>query len=48
MKVYNKASNKFIDMLLQLLKEAFPDGETLPSLYYEAKKNSAGYRIGIY
>ena len=31
-------SNKSFTMLLELLKEAFPLGETLPKSYYEAKK----------
>lgn len=37
-KVLNKLSNKAIDMILQLLKEAFPEGTTLPSTTYDAKK----------
>ncbi|CAH9079402.1 unnamed protein product [Cuscuta epithymum] len=37
-KVYNKLSNKAIDMLLKLMKLSFPNGETLPGSYYEAKK----------
>lgn len=31
-------SNKSFSMLLQLLKDAFPEGETMPSSYYEARK----------
>ncbi|KAL3654668.1 hypothetical protein CASFOL_001403 [Castilleja foliolosa] len=38
LKVYNKLSNKTVDMFLQLMKTSFPDGETLPGSYYEAKK----------
>ncbi|KAL3616094.1 hypothetical protein CASFOL_040388 [Castilleja foliolosa] len=38
LKVYNKLSNKTVDMILQLMKSSFPDGETLPGSYYEAKK----------
>ena len=38
MKCLNGWSNKSFTMLLELLKEAFPEGETLQSNYYEAKK----------
>ncbi|RVW76461.1 hypothetical protein CK203_056872 [Vitis vinifera] len=38
MKCLNGWSNKSFTMLLELLKDAFPEGETLPSNYYEAKK----------
>ena len=38
MKCLNGWSNKSFTMLLELLKEALPEGETLPSNYYEAKK----------
>ncbi|XP_039134114.1 uncharacterized protein LOC120271498 isoform X2 [Dioscorea cayenensis subsp. rotundata] len=31
-------SNKSLDLLLALLKEAFPEGETLPESFYELKK----------
>ncbi|KAK9222328.1 hypothetical protein WN944_010763 [Citrus x changshan-huyou] len=37
-KVLNKLSNKAIDMILQLFKEAFPKGTILPSTTYDAKK----------
>ena len=37
-KVYCGASNKLIDMILRLIKLSYPDGDTLPSSYYEAKK----------
>ena len=40
MKCLNGWSNKSFTMLLELLKETFPEGETLPSSYYEAKKNT--------
>ncbi|KAJ9705791.1 hypothetical protein PVL29_003747 [Vitis rotundifolia] len=38
MNCLNGWSNKSFTMLLELLKEALPKGETLPSNYYEAKK----------
>ena len=38
MKCLNGWSNKSFTILLELLKEAFPEGETLPSNYYETKK----------
>ncbi|KAL6551327.1 hypothetical protein OROMI_021815 [Orobanche minor] len=38
LKVYNKLSNRAVDMMLSLMKSAFPDGETLPSTCYGAKK----------
>ena len=38
MKCLNGWSNKSFTMLLELLNEAFPEDETLPSSYYEAKK----------
>ena len=38
MKCLNGWSNKSFTMLLELLNEAFHEGETLPSNYYEAKK----------
>ncbi|WCJ29444.1 hypothetical protein M5689_011080 [Euphorbia peplus] len=37
-KAYKKLSDKTMDMILQLLKLSFPDGDTLPNTYYEAKK----------
>ena len=33
----NKLSVKAFDMILQLIKEALPEGEMLPGSYYEAK-----------
>ncbi|KAL6561779.1 hypothetical protein OROMI_017380 [Orobanche minor] len=36
--VYNKLSNRAVDMMLSLMKSTFPDGETLPSTCYGAKK----------
>ena len=38
MKCLNGWSNKSFTVLLELLKEALPEGETLQSNYYEAKK----------
>ncbi|KAK3212192.1 hypothetical protein Dsin_016898 [Dipteronia sinensis] len=38
LKTFNRWSNKSFNMLLELLKEAFPEGETLHATYYEAKK----------
>ena len=38
MKCLNEWSNKSFTMLLELLKETLPEGETLPSNYYETKK----------
>ncbi|CAH9060240.1 unnamed protein product, partial [Cuscuta europaea] len=37
-KVYNKLSDKAMDMMLKLMKSSFPNGETLPCSYYEARK----------
>ena len=37
-KVLSRLSNKAINMILQLLKEAFPEGTILPSTTYDAKK----------
>lgn len=34
----NHGTDKLIDMLLELLNEAFPEGVKLPSSYYEAQK----------
>ena len=41
MKCLNGWSNKSFAMLLELLKETLLEGETLPSNYYEAKKNTS-------
>ena len=38
LKVYNHWSNKSFNMLLELLKDAFPMGETLPKTHYDALK----------
>lgn len=38
LKCLNGWTNNSFTMLLTLLKEAFPKGETLPNSYYEAKK----------
>ena len=37
-KVLNNWSNKFIDMLLSLLKNAFPIDTYIPNSFYEAKR----------
>ena len=37
LKTINRWSNKSFDMLLGLLKEVLPEGETLPKSHYEAK-----------
>ena len=37
-KVFNRWMNKSFDMLLELLKDAFPNGTKIPSSHYEAKK----------
>lgn len=37
LKVYNKWSNKSIDMLLEFLRQVIPNGQTLPKSYYDAK-----------
>ena len=46
LKVYNKWSNKSFDMLLKLLKEALPEGETLPKSHYEARNVLHGLGLG--
>ncbi|CAL5419916.1 unnamed protein product [Camellia sinensis] len=38
LKIFNRWSNKSLTMLLELLKEALPIGETLPCSYNEAKQ----------
>lgn len=38
LKVINGWSNESFDMLLELLKDALPDDETLPNFHYEARK----------
>ncbi|XP_029118655.1 uncharacterized protein [Elaeis guineensis] len=35
-KVYNKWSNKYFDMLLSLLRDVLPNGQSLPKSYYAA------------
>ena len=37
LKVYNKWSYKFFDMLLDFLQQVLPNGETLPKSHYEAR-----------
>ena len=46
LKVLNKWSNKSVTMLLELLKDSFPDGNLLPSSYYAAKKLLADIGLG--
>ncbi|XP_060194586.1 uncharacterized protein LOC132623787 isoform X2 [Lycium barbarum] len=46
LKVYNQWSNKSFTMLLELLKEALPNGETLPKSYYDAKSMLQGLGLG--
>ncbi|WMV25386.1 hypothetical protein MTR67_018771 [Solanum verrucosum] len=46
--VYNEWSNKPFDMLLELLKEVLPTGETLPKSYYDAKNMLQGKDIDVY
>ena len=38
LKEHNNWSNKSFNMLLELLKDAFPPGETLPRSHYDALK----------
>lgn len=38
LKILNHLSSKSFTILLELLKEALPNGERLPNSYYEAKK----------
>ncbi|KAL5857335.1 hypothetical protein ACOSQ3_004793 [Xanthoceras sorbifolium] len=40
LKIFNRWSNKSFTMLLELLNEALPEGETLPASYYEPKQNT--------
>ncbi|XP_042944837.1 uncharacterized protein LOC122278720 [Carya illinoinensis] len=42
LKTINNWSNKSFDMLIDLLRQALPDGETLPKSYYEAKQLRRG------
>ncbi|XP_026417108.1 uncharacterized protein LOC113312578 [Papaver somniferum] len=37
-KIMNHMNNKSFQMILDLIKAALPEGETLPNTYYEAKK----------
>ena len=38
LKVFNKWSIKSLDLILDLLKETFPEGAHLPNSSYEAKR----------
>ena len=46
LKVLHKWTNRSFDMLLKLLKEAFPEGCKLPDSHYAAKKLLAKLRLG--
>ena len=46
LKVYNKWSNKSFNLLLDLLRDALADGETLPKPHYDAKCMLQGLRLG--
>ena len=48
MKVYNKWTNKSFDMLLQLLHDVIPNGESLPKTYYDANKYLRGLGMGYH
>jgi hypothetical protein len=41
-KIFCNMSNKVFDMVIDLIKKALPDGETLPRSYYEAKRLRRG------
>ncbi|KAK9270216.1 hypothetical protein L1049_025792 [Liquidambar formosana] len=45
-KIINHWSNKSLNMLLKLLKEALPIGETLPKTHYEAKSVMRDFGLG--
>ena len=45
-KVLNKWSNKSFDMLLNLLKDAFPIDTCIPSSFYEAKRKLRDLGLG--
>lgn len=45
-KVLNKLSNKSVTMMLELMKDALPDENLLPSSYYSAKKLLADIGLG--
>lgn len=46
LKIINRWSNKSFDMVLKLIKDALPDGETLPKSHYEAKTLLQGLGLG--
>ncbi|XP_028061586.1 uncharacterized protein LOC114265045 [Camellia sinensis] len=48
MKVLNQWTDKSVDMLLELLNEAFPTGTKLPSSYYQAQKDTKLDKCVIY
>ncbi|KAH9697062.1 hypothetical protein KPL71_023450 [Citrus sinensis] len=45
-KCLNGLSDKAVTMLLELIKEALPEGETLPKSFYHAKKIIGGLGLG--
>ncbi|KAK9209724.1 hypothetical protein WN944_002092 [Citrus x changshan-huyou] len=45
-KCLNRLSDKAVTMLLELIKEALPEGETLPKSFYHAKKIIGGLGFG--
>ena len=45
LKVISGWSNKSFNMLLQLLKDALPNGKTLPKPHYEVREGNA--RLGL-
>ena len=45
-KVLSRWSNKSFDMLLQILKKAFPKGANIPACYYDAKKMLRNLGLG--
>ena len=45
-KVLNGWSNKSFDMLLKLFKAAFPTGTTIPTSFYEAKRDLCDLGLG--
>ena len=45
-KVLNRQTNKSFKILLELLKEVFPNGTRIPSWHYEAKKKMNELGLG--
>ncbi|CAL1402127.1 unnamed protein product [Linum trigynum] len=46
LKVYNRWSNKSFDMLLNLLKDVFLEGNSVPNSYYESKSTLRSHGFG--